>query len=221
MVISRQKADSRQVIDVIDTDITVRPEAASRIQSKIRSQYYGYVRRLPSKQHQEVLVQIFFSEVNNTVAVLDETIFKEQAARWWTTGIDIVLSEGPEGLPADLLAFPALIFEVFALALIRINGPYDLRLDELKFSPSQTFNALAQEYIESAEALSRLLAVATPTLTGIQQSAVLTQWLIDTGDIMRAWDNSGKTVRQEEVTLCTSPKTANHSQRCYDDRSSP
>lgn len=192
---SQDMTEKIQVIDGIDVDISLQPEAASRIQSKIRSQYYGYMRRLPPKQHQEVLFQIFFSEVNSTVAVLDETIFKEQAVRWWATGNDIILTKGPEGLPFDLLAFPALLFEVFALALIRINGPYDFQLDELKFSSSQTFKALAHEYIECAESLSRLLPAATPTLTGIQQGSVLTQWLIDSGDLMRAWDNSGKNVR--------------------------
>lgn len=115
--------------------------------------------------------------------------------RWWATGNDTILTKGPEGLPFDLLAFPALLFEVFALALIRINGPYDVQLDELKFSPSQTFKVLASEYIECAESLSRLFAATTPTLTGIQQGSVLTQWLIDSGDLMRAWDNSGVVVR--------------------------
>lgn len=175
----------------------MQPEAASRIQSKIRSKYFAYVRRLPSIQHQELLFQIFFREVNSTVAVLDETIFKEQAVRWWATANDIVLTKGPEGLPSDLLAFPALLFEVFALALIRINGSYDSLLDELKFSSSQTFKALGHEYIECAESLSRLLSAATPTLTAIQQGSVLTQWLIDSGDLMRAWDNSGKNVRYD------------------------
>ncbi|KAE9986014.1 hypothetical protein EG328_006565 [Venturia inaequalis] len=184
-----------KVIDGIDADISSQPEATSKTQSKIRPQYHGYVRRLPPKQHQEILFRIFFREVNSTVAVLDETIFKEQAVRWWATGNDTILTKGPEGLPFDLLAFPALLFEVFALALIRINGPYDVQLDELKFSPSQTFKALASEYIECAESLSRLFAATTPTLTGIQQGSVLTQWLIDSGDLMRAWDNSGVVVR--------------------------
>jgi hypothetical protein len=189
------KSDTKQVIDGIDADISSQPEVASRIQSKIRSQYYGYVRRLPPKQHHEILLQIFFHQVNSTVAVLDETIFREQAVRWWASGHDIILTKGPEGLPVDLLAFPALLFEVFAVALIRITGSYEPQLDELKFAPSQTFNALAHEYIECAETMSRLLAIATPTVTGIQQGMVLTQWLIDIGDLMRAWDHSGKTVR--------------------------
>ena len=133
--------------------------------------------------------------MNSTVAALDETIFREQAARWWASGNEIILTRGPEGLPADLLAFPALLFEVFALALIRITGSYESQLDELKFTPSQTFKALATEYIDCAESLSKLLGVATPTITGIQQSLVLTQWYIDAGDLMRAWNQSGETVR--------------------------
>jgi hypothetical protein len=153
------------------------------------------VRRLPPTKHHEILFQTFFQQVNSTVAVLDETIFREQAVQWWKTANEIILANGPEALPADLLAFPALLFEVFALALIRTTGSYEPQLDELKFSPSQTFKALAAEYIDCAESLSNLLAVAKPTITGIQQSLVLSQWYIDAGDLMRAWVQSGETVR--------------------------
>jgi hypothetical protein len=150
---------------------------------------------LPPKQYQELLFQIYFTQVNSLITAVDETIFREQAAQWWAFGNDIVLTKGPEGLPVDLVAFPALMFEIFALALIRNTTSYELQLDELKFAASQTFHALAHEYIECAEGLSKLFAPTKTALTGIQQSMLFSQWLIDTGDLMRAWDHSGETVR--------------------------
>lgn len=185
-----------KVITGIDADISSsQPVAASQIQSRIRSEYYGYVRRLPSKIHCEVLFQHFFVCVNHLNAALDETIFREQVERWWSLAYDLLLKQGPEKLPEDLQCFPALIFQVLALALQFLPLSYDARLDELRFGPSQTFTDLSREYSDCSVALSKLVGRMRLTLVGVQQSFLRDCWLVNTGDLMQAWNHSGLTVK--------------------------
>jgi hypothetical protein len=174
---------------------SLHPIVALQAQTRIRSQYYGFVRRLPNKKMCEIIFDFFFKGVNNLNAALDETIFREQARRWWDSANDILLNNGPQNLPEDLRYFPALIFQVLAIALQFLPTLYDTRIDELKFAPSQTISDLSSEYSECSEALSRLLGRTKMTLGGVQRSFLRDWWLVNTGDLMEAWNHSGETVR--------------------------
>src|ERR1700761_5279135 len=107
-----------------------------QIESRVRAEYYNYVRRLPPRSHCEVLFQYFFGGGNQINNAIDETFFREQSERWWGSAYEILLKSGPEQLPEDLLWFPALIFQVLAVALQFMPGLYDPQLDDIKFAPS-------------------------------------------------------------------------------------
>jgi hypothetical protein len=191
-----------QVITGIDADISSsHPAATSQMQmeNRVRAEYYNYVRRLPPKSHCEILFQYFFggdqvggNQINNAI---DETFFREQSERWWNLAREILLKSGPEKLPEDLLWFPALIFQVLAVALQFMPGLYNPRLDDIKFAPSQTWTELSTEYTNCGVALAKLLARARPTLVGVQQSFMRDFWLTNNGDLIQAWNHSGQTVR--------------------------
>jgi hypothetical protein len=142
-----------------------------------------------------VLFKHFFDDVNLLNSALDETMFREQLDHWWSDAYGIILEKGPGKLPEDLRSFPALIFQVLALALEFLPLSYDTRLDELKFTPSQTFLELSREYSDCGVAIAKLFARAKPTLIGVQHSFMRDWWLINMGDIMEAWNHSGETVR--------------------------
>jgi hypothetical protein len=193
---SLKKLIHLQIMTGIDTDISSGDTTTiSQVQNRIRAEYYGYVRRLPSKFHCEILFQYFFASVNDVNAALDEIIFREQLERWWKLAYDILLNDGPEKLPEDLRCFPALVFQVLALALLFLPLSYDTCLDELKFGQSQTFVQLSREYSECGEALSKLLGRLRRTLVGVQHSFMRDWWLANTGDILQAWNHSGQTVK--------------------------
>lgn len=171
-----------------------------QIRSRIRAEYYGYVRRIPSKVHCEVLFQSYFSGINALNSGLDEVIFREQLTRWRDLACDVLLNEGPEKLTEDLQYFPALIFQVLALGLKCLPSTCDSQLSELKFSPSQTFIDLSLEYTECSVALSNLLREQKPTLVAIQQSFLRDVWLIMTGELLQAWTHSGQTVKYDSLS---------------------
>lgn len=161
----------------------------------MRAEYYGYVRRLPAKAHCEILINLFFANVNDLNCALDGVIFREQLARWWNNAYDTLLQQGPEGLPSDLRNYPALMFQVLAISLQFLPTQYDVQLDELKFSPSQTFSELSREYSDCGVALYNALKDLKPTLVGVQQSFLRDLWLTNSGDLLQGWNHSGKTVK--------------------------
>jgi len=168
----------------MDVDILAmsQPAVALEVQNRVRSEYYAYVRRIPPKVPCEVLFKCFFNGLNNLNAALDETIFREQLDHWWTLAHEVLLKQGPEKLPDDLRCFPALIFQVLALALQFLPLSLEPQVDELKFSPLQTFAELSREK-------------SRPTLVGVQQSFLRGCWLTNTGDVMQSWNHSGQTVK--------------------------
>jgi hypothetical protein len=96
--------------------------------------------------HCELLFRQYFAGINDLNMPLDKTIFQEQLTRWWNLAYDKLLKYGHEKLPEDLQCFPALMFQVLAVALQFQTPSYDHRLDELKFGVSQTLTELSVEY---------------------------------------------------------------------------
>jgi hypothetical protein len=184
------------VISGIDTVNLPRHSAVSpQIRNKIWAEYYGYVRRLPSKTQCETLWNSFFTTINDVNSALSEVIFREQLAQWWRDGYEILLQEGPESLPADLKFFPALMFQVMAVALLFLPVELEAQLDDLKFSPSQTLSELSREFSECGVSLSSIIKAQKPSLVAVQQSFLRDVWLTNVGDLLQAWNHSGQSVK--------------------------
>jgi hypothetical protein len=170
-------------------------------QSRNHLDYYGYVRRIPAMAHCTVLFRYFFDEVNPIHSTLDEIIFGEQLKRWWSLAHGSLLQKGMEGLPLDIRSFPALIFQVLALTLQFVPSTYELSMEELKFGPSQTLTELSVEYHDCGLSLTQIVGRSPLTFIGVQNSSLIDLWLMNTGDLMRAWTHSGQTARYDEVNL--------------------
>jgi hypothetical protein len=152
------------------------------------------VRRLPPASACESLFQIFFGDLNQLNSAVDETIFREELSCWKELAYDILLDHGPDRLPERLRYFPALLFQILALALQFVQTSSDPLIQELKLSPSQTFAQLSREYTECGVAIAELLEKSRPTLMAVQQSFIRDWWLINNGDLIQAWNHSGQTV---------------------------
>jgi L-rhamnose mutarotase len=161
----------------------------------MRSEYYGYVRRLPSRTHCEILYQIFFADINHVNASLEQSMFREQEQRWWSLAHSVLLTQGPEKLSEDLRFFPALLFQALAVALQYVPSRYDVRLDELKFGPAQTFPELSKEYADCGLGVYKSLGKSRPTFVAVQYSFMRDMWLINKGDLTQAWNHSGQSVK--------------------------
>jgi hypothetical protein len=168
---------------------------------KARLEYYGYVRRLPNKAHSEPLFEHFFKTVNPLNSPLDETVFREQLQKWWTIAHEILLQRGLDALPEEFKCFPALIFQALALSLQFLPTNHGLNLEGLKFGPFQTDAELSREYTDCGIAVSKIIGKARLTLTGVQYSFMRDWWYVNAGDLTRAWNLSGQTVKYDHHEL--------------------
>ncbi len=164
-----------------------------------RSEYYSYIRRIPSKDHCDKLFQFFFSHVNAQCSPLDQIIFEEQLACWWGLAHSVLTKDGPNGLPKEIRCFPALIFQVMAITLQFITGPYEAEIAELRFGPSQTVEELSKEYSDCGVSLCDIVGDAKLTLIGVQHSSMRDLWLLNTGDLANVSANSRQTIRYDST----------------------
>jgi hypothetical protein len=115
------------------------------------------------------------------------------------SSMKMLTKEGPNGLPKEIRCFPALIFQVLAITLQFISGPYEAEIDELRFGPSQTVVELSKEYSDCGVYLSNMVGNAKLTLIGVQHSSMRDWWLLNAGDLMNAWMHSRQTVRYDSM----------------------
>jgi hypothetical protein len=133
--------------------------------------------------------------MNKLYVAFDEFMLREQLERWWSISYDILLTKGPDGLPKDLLYIPALIYQLLALSLQSLPFPYDSRLDDLKFGPSQTFAALSREYSESGVDVAKIVESTGPSYIGVLHSSMRDLWLNNNGDALGSWNHSRETIK--------------------------
>jgi hypothetical protein len=133
--------------------------------------------------------------MNKIYVAFDELMFREQLEHWWSIAHDIILTKGPDGLPKDLLSFPGLIYQLLALSLQSLPFPYDSRLDDLKFGPSQTFPELSREYSESGVNVAKIVESTGPSYIGVLHSMMRDLWLNNLGDALGSWNHSRDTIK--------------------------
>ncbi|KAF1991251.1 hypothetical protein K402DRAFT_369206 [Aulographum hederae CBS 113979] len=184
------------------------PQSTSKFNTTLRTTYFSYVRRLPIQRHCAVLASFFFRVANSCNSALDESIFNEQMDLWWSTAYVTILKSGPERLPNDLRYFPALMFQVLALALQfwplddgdsdgNVPGEADLGfIKELKFAPEQSTEELSAEYSDCGTALSKILGEESLSLVGVQQDLLRKLWLTNIGEMAQAWNSAGMTIKR-------------------------
>ncbi|CZR65968.1 uncharacterized protein PAC_15868 [Phialocephala subalpina] len=170
-------------------------------QSGLKEKYKSYIRQLPSKPYIEKLVATFFREVNWQYYPLDEGTFRELLKNWHNLSFQ-TLNKGPLELPPDLQFFPALLFQILALALQYQPPDYDPSLDSLKYAAAMSFDDLASDYSESGCQILCLLGKRNTTLVTVQAGFLRTAYLKNGGMITESWHYLSQTIRDgQEIGL--------------------
>ncbi len=136
--------------------------------------YRALVRELPPRAVIDHLVPIYFSDFNWKYYALDEDIFYKQLADFSDVAIGpFATLQSPYELSADLRAFPALLFNVMATALLmlELSNEDDMTLFYDIKHPSNTTNEdLALDYSETGAAILTLLGKHQMSYTGVLAS---------------------------------------------------
>jgi hypothetical protein len=93
-------------------------------------------------------------------------------------------------LDSELRAFPALLFQVIATALLLLPEQPDATFDSLKFAGDMRFEDLAVEYSESGQALLDVLGKSQLSLTTVQAQFLRASFQKFTAKVTDAVGNS-------------------------------
>jgi hypothetical protein len=132
-----------------------------------RERYRSLIRQLPARTFVDKLVDIYFVDVNWQYCGLDRDVFDRQMAEWNNLSYSILTNGGPMALPPDLRAFPALLFQVLAIALLFLPSEPDVDFDSLKYAGNMTFEDLGMDYSESGMAILSLLGKRQMSVTTV------------------------------------------------------
>jgi hypothetical protein len=177
------------------------PVAIAVPNSGIGVKYKTFIRQLPARPYVERLIETYFHDVNWHYSFLEKDIFLEQYKRWNDLPFSS-LNKGPHELPDDLRFFPAVLFEVLAIALQFQPINYDESLNSLKYAASMSLDDLASDYSESGIGILALLGKRNTCLMAVQAGFLRTQYLKNAGLITESWHSLSQTIRDaQEIGL--------------------
>lgn len=101
------------------------------------------------------LIDIFMTKFNYQYYAVDPGVFYQQLEQWNALPFNLLSSTGPQGLPPDLRVFPAVLFNVVAIALLALPEDHPV-FEGLKYARNMTFEDLAIDYSDSGDAIVNL-----------------------------------------------------------------
>ncbi|KAM0187813.1 hypothetical protein ACHAPA_010372 [Fusarium lateritium] len=178
------------------------PEESSRgspgKELALREKYKAIVRQLPARNYIEELVEMYMRGFNWQYYSIDPDVLYAQLEEWNTLPFSVLSDVGPRGLDPELRAFPALLFQVIATALLLLPERLDSTFDSLKFAGGMRFEDLAVEYSESGQALLDLLGKKHLSLTTVQAQFLRASFYKFTAKITDAWHTIAVAIRDAQ-----------------------
>ncbi|KAM0239237.1 hypothetical protein ACHAPO_003208 [Fusarium lateritium] len=134
----------------------------------LREKYKAIIRQLPARDYIDKLVEMYLHSFNWQYYAIDPDIFYTQLQEWNSLPFSIFSDIGPRGLNPELQAFPAVVFQIIATALLLLPERSDPTFDSLKFAGGMSFEDLAIEYSESGQEVVDLLGKKHLSLATVQ-----------------------------------------------------
>lgn len=170
-------------------EISTAYNGASQIASPQRD-IESLIAKLPPRSILEVLISLFFDEVNCHYFILEKYYFNELFLRWPPEeDIQPVKYLNSLQLSAELRYFPALLFQIIALSLQFLPPDWDeLSSSSHKLSTSRTYSDLGDKFLY-------LLGRPGLAMTAIQADFLRSSWLKNCGRAVEAWHTIGYAIR--------------------------
>ncbi|KAK4155044.1 OMPdecase-domain-containing protein [Chaetomidium leptoderma] len=194
----------------------------------IRDRYRSLVRQLPPRNAIEKLADVYFADFNWQYDVLDRDVFDAHLAAWYRLPLGSLLSSssssssssassgsrfecgGLAGLDAELNAWPAVVFQVCAVALLVLDedeAAAAAAADEggfegLKYAGGMSFEDLARDYSDCGVEVMGLLGKRGMGLNTVLAGLLRGKWLKYIGLVTEAWHAIGAAIRDaQEIGL--------------------
>ncbi|KAK1536572.1 uncharacterized protein CCOS01_01892 [Colletotrichum costaricense] len=165
--------------------------------------YVKLVRKIPQREHINILVESFFNNVAWQYDVIDYSRFRDELSNWNHIS-SATLNLGPENLSVSIRAFPALLLQVLALALQFHPDENDEALQGLKYAPDIDFADLAADYSSVGHQIMVMLGSKDISLNRIRAGLMEAFFEKSNGSVIEAWHTLGRTIRDaQELGLHT------------------
>lgn len=169
------------------------PPTLTSKQTALDHKYGSLIRQLPSKEHIDILVQQFFSDINWQYDVIDEIAFLQQLEDWRRIPYS-AHSNATSVLPANVFAFPSLLFQLMAHALIHqpVTEGTCSSLDSLKYASDMTFVDLACDFSKAGYLTLETMRHEDVTVVAVQSEILRASLLKNTGNVIEVctiWEN--------------------------------
>ena len=171
----------------------------------LRTKYDNCVACLPSRQVTDMLLSLFFSDINWYFTVVDQPYFMSMYQAWDEDNArrrsprSVATADKKRGLdtessPAELLYFTAVLLQVLALTLQFLPSASPVR--ELLDIPSlPASDRLSRIYSDAGVEVMFLLGRHESTTSAILVDLLRCAWLKNTGRGNEAWFSLGDAVR--------------------------
>ncbi len=132
------------------------------------AEYKNFIRQLPATTFTEKLIVIFLREFNWQYYVLDVAHFRTQFREWSNIPYSVYGADHLQGVSLDLAIFPAVLFQVVAIALLMLSDEEAEEFASLKYSTDMTMADLACDYSSSGEKMVAMFSKRDLSMTTVQ-----------------------------------------------------
>ncbi|KAK4167353.1 OMPdecase-domain-containing protein [Cladorrhinum sp. PSN259] len=179
----------------------------------IDQKYKSLLRQLPPKIYIQKLIPIYIREFSWAYATIDIPHFYSQLNTFHT--LSFAQLSSPATVPPDLRAFPALLFQMCAVALLTLPAERgeDTEFDGLKYAGGMSFEDLAGEYTELGVQVLQILGKRGMSLTTVLAGFVRGSYLKYQALVTESWHAIGGAIRDAMEIGLHSPHNNVHGDR--------
>ncbi|KAM5359547.1 hypothetical protein ACJZ2D_014403 [Fusarium nematophilum] len=184
-------------LDAIQTSPpSVGPGVVALLTAPIKDSYWDLLAQLPPLPIVEELIDIFFSEANWHYQILDESFFADSYKTWVRANLRSCASDQPA--PLELLFFPALLFQVLAVAVLFIPASAPAR-QTMSLWDLSAKTSLSDKYSRIGSHLAELFYQCSPMLVMVQHDLTKSLWFKTNSRGLAAWQFLGRAIRQAQT----------------------
>lgn len=170
--------------------------------------YNNLIRLVPARPFTNLLVQVFFTEVNSLYGTLHQPTFNRTLEEWWNmcnrvgdnsasqraAGVENAGSD--TYITNDLHFFPSLLLQVLSLAIQLLPHEHDEYMNQIIFGVCETLHDFSVRLSNASCELAVLLAgTGITSLNRVIQAFLRCSWLKNEGRIHEAWHYLGNAIR--------------------------
>ncbi|KZF26855.1 hypothetical protein L228DRAFT_280005 [Xylona heveae TC161] len=165
------------------------------IDNGIRDKYRSLIRSLPARRDIELLASVYFEEISWYYESVDASFFSDEIEEWYKCSFT-ALKHGPSKLSESMRYFPALLFQVIALALQYLPPGKETNFGHLKIGEGQSYDDLAADYSDSGVVVLDLLGKPENTVVAVQARFLRVSFLKNVGRVVESWHVMGMVVKE-------------------------